>query len=256
MQGDALAADSPVGVKHLVVRVGDFAVIDDDVDAGEIERVRLLAEHAARVAGALHFADTNPQVAEDDVVRLDAHAPVANLHALARCALARDGEVGIADHEIALERDVARDGEHEGARALGLAGFAQRAVNHLFARERGKTGQQRLTLAGARLAERIDERTPLALAERDRVRAGLTVGAFGATRPAAGEVVLERSHDKHAAAATAARVATGTFRTGKRERLRAGETRDRLGRRQRDLDVRRAVGGAGVVGDGHGNAIW
>ena len=89
--------------------------------------VRAVEEVDAILFAAAHIAEPTAQVAHNHIVSLDADAIVAQAYAIARRALAGDGEKRAGDDDRFLERDRAAHAKDHGARTIRLARRAQAA---------------------------------------------------------------------------------------------------------------------------------
>ena len=112
------------GVDGLVAGPTDRAVIDDDVVRIPIST----GVDTQAVVLLLRFrAAADADVSQDHVLRRNPHLIFPETNAIARRGLAGDGDVGVLDHQVAVERDRAGNAEDDDARAGRIAGVAQAA---------------------------------------------------------------------------------------------------------------------------------
>src|SRR5262245_27139242 len=100
-------------------------MVDDDIADG-------VSAQGVVAVGNVGFAAAEAQVANDDVMRVDADSGAANADAVAGRRLTGDGDVGGADTNTILEMNDAGDIEDDDARANGIARFPQGALTCVF----------------------------------------------------------------------------------------------------------------------------
>jgi len=130
---NAAVAVRPLGMGREVEAFGDEAPLDGHV-AAAVERHALIHAPACRAVidddiipvaapqgiflGPKRVAQAKAQIAQDDVVGIDHNSAVRDADTVAGSALTGDGEIPIADLELALEPDGARDAKNHGALAF------------------------------------------------------------------------------------------------------------------------------------------